>query len=68
MLLKINLKKKIKKYYKMALSQVVILMSFVQQNQPVNNTQNVGSTGMITQGNGANPDKGSVYEKLSDFA
>ena len=40
----------------------------VQQNQPVNNTQNVGSTGMITQGNGANPDKGSVYEKLSDFA
>ena len=34
----------------------------------VNNTQNVGSTGMITQGNGANPDKGSVYEKLSDFA
>ena len=22
---------------------------------------------MITQGNGANPDKGSVYEKLSDF-
>ena len=39
----------------------------VQQNQPVNNTQNVGSTGMITQGNGANPDKGSVYEKLSDF-
>ena len=40
----------------------------VQQNQPVNNTQNVGSTGMITQGNGANPDKGSVYEKLSDLA
>ena len=38
----------------------------VQQNQ-VNNTQNVGSTGMITQGNGANADKGSVYEKLSDF-
>ena len=38
----------------------------VQQN-PVNNTQNVGSTGMITQGNSANADKGSVYEKLSDF-
>ena len=40
----------------------------VQQNQPVNNTQNVGSTGMITQGNGSNPDKGSVYENLSKFA
>ena len=30
MLLKINLKKKIKKYYKMALSQVVILMSLLR--------------------------------------
>ena len=40
----------------------------VQQNQPVNNTQNVGSTGMVTQNNGANPDKGSTYEKLGEFA
>ena len=40
----------------------------VQQNQPVNNTQNVGSTGMITQGNGSNPDKGSTYEKLGEFS
>ena len=39
----------------------------VQQNQPVNNTQNVGSTGMVTQNNGANPDKGSTYEKLGEF-
>ena len=40
----------------------------VQQNQPVNNTQNVGSTGMITSGSGANPDKGSTYEDLGKFA
>ena len=40
----------------------------VQQNQPVNNTQNVGSTGMVTQNSGANPDKGSTYEDLGKFA
>ena len=33
----------------------------------VNNTQNVGSTGMITSDNGANPDKGSTYEDLGKF-
>tara|TARA_B100000614_G_C14532793_1_gene487208 strand:- start:207 stop:1757 length:1551 start_codon:yes stop_codon:yes gene_type:complete len=40
----------------------------VQQNNPQTNTQNVGSTGMITQGNGDNPEKGSVYENISKFA
>ena len=37
----------------------------VQQNIPTTNTQNVGSTGMVTQNTGVNPEKSSLWDKLS---